>query len=105
MFISPVSSNSYKRLESYKKQVQEGTSEQPGQLGSTKDLPVGFDKGQFVKSDNGSGLLSSGSNIWEELSVAGVENFNFIKISRYCNAPTLPLLRPRQQLQPQSYSL
>ena len=63
MFISPVFSNSYKRLENYKKQVQEGTSEQPGQLGSTKDLPVGFDKGQFVKSDNGSGLLSNGSNI------------------------------------------
>ena len=77
MSISPVSSSSYQRLENYKSQLQKSGGEHVSELGTTKDLPAGFLKEQFASSDNGPESQLNGSKIWEELSAAGIEDFNF----------------------------
>ena len=73
MLIRPVG-NSYNRLETYKKSLKE--SEQLKQSGRSEDSKVGFDKGQLARSGEGFASVPGSLSLWEELSAAGVENFN-----------------------------
>jgi len=71
-----VSSSSYRRLESPQSEAHRSNSGRSSELDSSRDLPVGVDQRQFDDNNDGPRLPLNGSNVLEELSAAGIEDFN-----------------------------